>query len=93
MDNPFCEPFRKVEGQIRKQQNMETILVKQLIHFVPTYEEMIPEEKANFEKIVEAGIRHDKQSGEESKAAVVPVKHTIIIEPAAEARSVGCHKV
>ena len=24
LDNPFCEPFSKVEAQIRKQQNMET---------------------------------------------------------------------
>jgi lysophospholipase L1-like esterase len=80
LDNPFCEPFKRVEAQIRKQQNMETTLVKQLIHNVPAYEDIIPEEKANFEKIVESGIRHDKQLAEESRAAIVPVTHTLVIE-------------
>jgi hypothetical protein len=80
LDNPFSEPFRKVEAQIRKQQNMETTLVKQLIHNVPAYADIIPDEAPNLEKIVESGIRRDKQLAEESKAAVVPVKHTLTIQ-------------
>ena len=32
LDNPFVEPFHKVESQIRKQQDFETPLVKKLIH-------------------------------------------------------------
>ncbi|HEX4144648.1 MAG TPA: SGNH/GDSL hydrolase family protein [Pirellulales bacterium] len=80
LDNPFCEPFRKVEAEIRKQQNMETTLVKQLIHNVPAYAEMIPEETASFSRIVDSGIRRDKQLAKESSAAVVPVKHTLSIE-------------
>jgi hypothetical protein len=31
-DNPFSEPFKKVEAEIRKQQNAETPLVKQTLH-------------------------------------------------------------
>jgi hypothetical protein len=80
LDNPFCEPFRKVEAQIRKQQELETPLVKQTIHNIPVYLDLAPEEAASFEKAANAGVRRDKQWADESRAAVVPVKHTLLIE-------------
>jgi len=83
LDNPFCGPFRKAEEQIRRQQNRETTLVKQIIHFVPEYSEMIPEEASAFDKIIDSGIRRDLIWSEESTAAVVPVKHVILIQKGA----------
>jgi len=80
LSNPFCEPFSNAEKVIRRQQNRETILVKQIIHLVPEYSEMIPEEASAFDKIIDSGIRRDLIWSEESTAAVVPVKHAIQIQ-------------
>ncbi len=79
LDNPFVEPFQKVEAQIRKQQEFETVLVKNLIHNTPDYKRLIPEEAAALDKIVESGIRRDKSLSAESYAAVAPVRHKLVI--------------
>lgn len=81
LDNPFAEPFQKVEAQIRKQQEFETPLVKSLIHMSPEYKRMIPDEAASLDRIVEAGVRRDRVLVDESAAAVVPVRHKLKIEP------------
>jgi lysophospholipase L1-like esterase len=78
LDNPFCEPFREAEKKIRRQQDYETPLVKTLLHLTPTYEPFIADETASF---VQTVIQKDKQFAAESRAAVVPVKHKILIEP------------
>ena len=82
LDNPFSEPFLQVEAQIRKQQDYETPLVKNLIHSTPEYKRMIPDEATALDKIVESGIRRDKALIAESSAAVKPVRHTLVIEAA-----------
>jgi lysophospholipase L1-like esterase len=82
LDNPFSESFQKVESQIRKQQEYETPLVKNLIHSTPEYKRMIPDESAALDKIVDAGVRRDKALIAESAAAVTPVRHTLVIEAA-----------
>ncbi len=82
LENPFVEPFQRVEGQIRKQQEYETPLVKNLIHSMPEYKRMIPEEAIALDHIVEAGIRRDKELIAESSAAVTPVRHQLLIEAA-----------
>ena len=40
LDNPFSEPFKKVEDAIRKQQNAETPLVKKTLHDLPKAKEL-----------------------------------------------------
>ena len=77
LDNPFCEPFKKVEAQIRRQQEYETPLIKSLIHNTPPYQQFLPDETAAF---IETAIRRDKQMSDESRAAIVPVKHTLSIQ-------------
>ncbi len=79
LDNPFLEPFQKVEAQIRKQQEFETLLVKNLIHSTPEYKRMIPDESAALDKIVDSGIRRDKSLIAESSTAVAPVRHKLVI--------------
>jgi lysophospholipase L1-like esterase len=82
LDNPFCGPFEKVEAKIRQQQDYETPLVKSLIHSLPDYKRMLPDEAATLDRLAAEGIRRDKALREASAAAVVPVRHTIRIEPA-----------
>jgi hypothetical protein len=82
IDNPFSEPFRKVEEKVSQQQNMELNLVKTLLHNLPAYIQFVPDEKEVFQRVADALVKKDKAAREASAAAVVPVKHTIKIEAA-----------
>lgn len=80
LENPFSEPFRKVEAVIREQQNFETPLIKTVVTKLPDFKKVVPEESAAIEKIADTAIRHDQELFAASAAAVKPVKHTITIE-------------
>jgi hypothetical protein len=82
LDNPFCEPFKAVESKIAQKQSMEVALVKQLLHNLPEYLRLLPEEKETMERIAAALVAKDKAARDEPAAAVAPVKHTIKIEAA-----------
>lgn len=82
LDNPFCGPFLKVEQAIRKQQNYETPLIKELIHRIPGFKRMVPEEAEAFDRIRASASKRARGMFEAAAAAVVPVKHAIRIEPA-----------
>lgn len=80
LDNPFSEPFTKVEGAIARQQGMEVGLIKNLLHNLPAYQRAVPEEAPAIERIAAGLVRQDKEAREAAAAAVQPVKHTIKIE-------------
>ena len=81
IDNPFSEPFRKVEAAVREQQNYETPLVKSLVTKLPDFEKLVPEEKDAIEHIADAALQHDQKLFSAAASAVTPVKHKIVIEP------------
>ncbi len=78
--SPFVQAFEKVDQKVREQQNFETPLVKQLLHDLPSYERLVPEEKETFSKLRPALVAKDKPLREASEQAVAPVKHTIKVE-------------
>jgi lysophospholipase L1-like esterase len=80
MDNPFSEPFRKVEAAVRNQQNYETPLVKSVVTKLPDFKKLVPEESEAIDKIAATAIKRDRELIAASAATVKPVKHTIIIE-------------
>ncbi len=80
LDNPFLNEFQKVQGAVQAQQGFETTLVKQIIHNMPQYIELVPDEKESLERVIAKGIAKDKTLIEASLAAVTPVKHTIKVE-------------
>lgn len=80
IENPFCEPFRRVEQAIRVQQNFETPMIKEIINKLPQMQRLVPEEKEAFERVRAALAKRDKELFDAAAAAVVPVKHTIKIE-------------
>ena len=80
LDNPFCEPFRAVEGTIGQQQGLEVTLVKSLLHNLPGYRNVMPSEAEALDRIAKALLQQDKDARDASSAAVQPVKHTIKIE-------------
>lgn len=80
LDNPFSDAFHKVEGKIVEQQGLEVYLVKVLLHNIPEYERMAPDEVAALERIAEGILKKDKAARDASATAVRPVKHSIQIE-------------
>jgi lysophospholipase L1-like esterase len=80
LENPFSEPFRKVEAEVRNQQKYETPLIKSLVTKLPEFKQLVPEESAAFEHIAATAIQRDQKMFAAAAAAVTPVKHTLVIE-------------
>ncbi|HSI32066.1 MAG: SGNH/GDSL hydrolase family protein [Phycisphaerae bacterium] len=75
-DNPFSEPFKKVEAVIRAQQNAETPLVKKTLNDLPKAKDKDAATKAAVEEMKKAKELFDASAA----TAKQPVKHTIAIE-------------
>ena len=55
-------------------------LVKNLLHDIPTYKQIAPEEADSLEDVAEALVAKDKTARDAAAAAITPVKHVIKIE-------------
>jgi len=82
IDNPFSEPFRKVDEAVRQQQMTETSLIKGLLHNLPGYSQQLPEQRDAFERIRSSVIQRCLANADAPTRLVLPVRHTIKIEPA-----------
>lgn len=80
LDNPFCAAFQTVERAIRQQQDYETPLTKTLLHYLPAYRDVAPEESAALDRVAASAIARDEALATASSAAVVPIKHTLKVE-------------
>jgi lysophospholipase L1-like esterase len=81
-DNPFVEPFRKVESMIGAKQQFETGMIKSMITSFPRIVDSMGKDKA-----VEASIEalrkqlfdtHEKMDAS-VRTVLLPVKHTIVV--------------
>lgn len=84
LDNPFSPAFQKVEEAVKAQQDFETPAVKELIHNAPQYRDLLPTEQKTFNHLVAATMKRDDQLQDAARAAIVPVKYTISIQPASQ---------
>ncbi|MEI6501997.1 MAG: SGNH/GDSL hydrolase family protein [Armatimonadota bacterium] len=80
LDNPFCAPFQKAEQAIRQQQEYETGLTKTILHLLPIYRDVAPEENAALDRIAAKAIARDQALATASSAAIQPVQHTVKVE-------------
>ena len=80
LDNPFSGPFRRLEGEIQRKQELETPLVKQTTNEIPRVAEWAPGARNALEEAAAAGIKYDEELSRAVTLSVVPVKHTIKIE-------------
>jgi hypothetical protein len=80
LDNPFSEPFARVEEVILKQQIFETRLTRRLLHNIPDYLRYVPDTKEDLDNVIEKLCQKDKEMAAASAASVVPVRHSIKIE-------------
>jgi lysophospholipase L1-like esterase len=81
LDNPFSEPFKKVEAVIRNQQNYEKVAVKTLLHGLSDWKTWIPDADLDEEGLTKKVVARDAELRKASVAAVVPVKHTLTLAP------------
>jgi lysophospholipase L1-like esterase len=78
-DNPFVPFFNDVESHVRGQQIYETPLVKNYIHNLAQYIEMIPAEKATWTHLADLGVEQAQTLRTAAVHAVVPVTHHIVV--------------
>lgn len=81
--NPFSAPFKAVMDAVRKQQEYETTVYKDIMPSTPVIKEALAAEGENpetAEKVVRGLVKRDAKFATASRATVKPVQHTIVIE-------------
>jgi lysophospholipase L1-like esterase len=81
-DNPFSEPFARVEEVVKQKQAFETPAIKTLLHSLLLWDKSLPEAKATLTRLRKDLVDKDISLRKAARAAVVPVRHTIKIETA-----------
>ncbi len=80
LDNPFSKPFEEADKKIREKQFQETPLSMSLLHSVPDWVRILPDETATFQAMSERIVERSVDLRKTSSEAVVPVKHRIELE-------------
>ena len=82
INNPFSEPFRKLDGLIAAKQNYETPMIKEVIHNFGVAERLLGEkegEESALEPLRKKLYDKYEKLHEAVRAGMVPVKHTLTI--------------
>jgi lysophospholipase L1-like esterase len=79
-DNPFSAPFMAVQQKIAEQQAFETTASKELLHSLPNWNKLLPDDQAIFTSLPPKIIAKWQTLRDASAAAIVPVQHEIKIE-------------
>ena len=85
LDNPFAPAFRKVSDAVARKQSFETRIIKGLITSFRHFRGNDPEAKEVAAAMDELGAKlmaMQAKLGDKARAAVVPVRHKIVITPA-----------
>ena len=81
LDNPFSEPFRKLEERISSKQWGEMSRVKEQMHSLGVLREYAPQEQEALERLAGALVKQCRNDRESPAKAVTPVRHVLKIEP------------
>jgi len=79
-DNPFSAPFEAADRAIAQQQAFETPAIKGVLHSLPDWLKNFPKESGTIQQFQDGILKLSRDYRDASRAAVVPVKHTIKIE-------------
>ncbi|MEI6072338.1 MAG: SGNH/GDSL hydrolase family protein [Verrucomicrobiae bacterium] len=86
IENPFCEPFRRLTAALGMQQGVESQSIRPhlrlLLDWETNYPEAFKEKPEVFSWQREAVMKRASAMIEASRKAVTPVRHTLKIEPA-----------
>jgi lysophospholipase L1-like esterase len=81
-ENPFVEPFRKIESMVAAKQGFETGMIKSVINQFPRTVDAMARDKAveaSIEALRKQMIETQEKLGASVRSAVLPVKHTIVV--------------
>jgi lysophospholipase L1-like esterase len=81
--NPFGGQFAKVDAAVHAQQNEEQTLVQYFLHNLKGFKAMAPEGTSDLDQIAAEGMARREKLFEAARALVIPIQHTIKIEPEA----------
>lgn len=79
-DNPFVEPFKRVDAAVRAQQNFETPLVKTWLDGGVRLASQYPDTKSAVDSLSRILMAKDLELMATASKAVVPVKYTLKVE-------------
>ncbi len=82
LDNPFAEPFRKIEAMVGAKQALETPLIKSVINQFPRAVDALAKDKsveASMEALRKQIFETHEKMGSSVRNAVLPLKHTITV--------------
>jgi len=82
VDNPFADAFKSVEAAVREQQNFETPMIKQFVHSLRAFKQMVPAEGEALDRVADTMAKRDAELQRAARDAVKPVRHTIVVERA-----------
>ena len=81
-ENPFGEPFRKIDAMVSAKQAYETGMIKAVINQFPRTVDAMAKDKAveaSVEALRKQMIETQEKLGASIRSAVLPVKHTIVV--------------
>ncbi len=82
LDNPFVSQFEAVDQAVRKQQESEVFLTLFMRNAGDTKKILRPESANVVDQLIAEGKSEDARRAGEAKALVIPIEHTLKIEPA-----------
>jgi hypothetical protein len=80
-NNPFMNQFTAVDNAVHLQEDQEQCLTQFFLFQVPRFKAYIPGADTAFDQLVAAGIAQHQKLFNAAAALVIPVTHTIKIEP------------
>ncbi|HJV33184.1 MAG TPA: SGNH/GDSL hydrolase family protein [Patescibacteria group bacterium] len=81
-ENPFAEPFRKLDAMVFAKQQLETGMIKSVINQFPRTVDAMGKDKAaeaSVEALRKQMLETQEKLGASIRSAVVPVKHAIVV--------------
>ena len=81
LDNPFVAQFNQVNAAVRDQETQEMVLSKLFMHNVPLFQSFGPAAPDLLTQLTASGIAQHDTLFKKAADLVVPITHTIKIEP------------
>jgi hypothetical protein len=81
LQNPFVQQFMQVNDAVRHQEDQETILSKVLMHNAKAWGSVAPGAPDLFTQLIAQGMTQHDVLYKNASDLVVPITHTIKIEP------------
>jgi lysophospholipase L1-like esterase len=82
LTNPFVSQFNAVNGAVHAQEDQELVLSQTFMHNAPLWaQQLAPGTDDLFKQLIAAGMKQHDTLYQQAAALVIPITHTIKIEP------------